>query len=336
MFFISLVDYLFYIYYKKGFKKDLIYYYRKMPFKDKEKLKEYSRQYYLNNKDKWKCKHNRKKSICIECGGGSICEHQKQKRYCKECGGSGICEHKKRKSRCVECEGSEICEHNKRKSTCVECKGSQICEHNKRKERCVECKGSQICEHQKIKSICKECGGGSICEHNRQKSQCKECGGSSICEHNKQKYTCIECGGNGICEHNRQKSQCKECNIFGYLVHLQRKRLYTILRNNNNISKTKPTIEYLDCSAEFFVEWIKNKFVDGMTFDNIHLDHIKPVTAFDLEDPDELLKCCHYSNFQPLLVCDNLQKSNKWSEEDNIFWNENIIYKDYTKIYLPV
>ena len=87
---------------------------------------------------------------------------------------------------------------------------------------------------------------------------------------------------------------------------------------------------------EFFVEWIKNKFVDGMTFDNIHLDHIKPVTAFDLEDPDELLKCCHYSNFQPLLVCDNLQKSNKWSEEDNIFWNENIIYKDYTKIYLPV
>ena len=64
----------------------------------------------------------------------------------------------------------------------------------------------------------------------------------------------------------------KSVTFFNYLVNLQRSRLYGILRNNN-ISKTKPTIEYLDCSGEFFVEWIKNKFVDGMTFNNIHLDH---------------------------------------------------------------
>ena len=81
MFFISLVDYLFYIYYKKGFKKDLIFYYKKMVYKNKEKLKEYRRQYYLNNKDKWnkKCEHNRKKSDCKECKGSQICEHQKKK-----------------------------------------------------------------------------------------------------------------------------------------------------------------------------------------------------------------------------------------------------------------
>ena len=74
-----------------------------MPFKDKEKLKEYRRQYYLNNKNKWKCEHN------------------------------------KRKSTCAECKGSQICEHNKRRSTCVECKGSQICEHDKIRSRCVDC-----------------------------------------------------------------------------------------------------------------------------------------------------------------------------------------------------
>ena len=169
----------------------------------------------------------------------------------------------------------------------------------------------------------------------KEKTTCKECGGGAICEHNRRRSICKECGGGAICEHKKEKNKCEKCNIFGYLVHLQRSRLYRILRNNN-ISKTKPTIEYLDCSAEFFVEWIKNKFNDNMTFDNIHLDHIKPVTAFNLEDPDELLKCCHYTNFQPLLVSDNLQKSNKWSEEDNKFWNDNIIYKDYTKIYLPV
>ena len=237
-----------------------------MVYKNKEKLKEYRRQYYLNNKDKWKCKHQKIKSQCKECGGSKICEHQKQKQTCRECG------------------GSEICEHNIRKQTCRECGGSGICEHNIRKQNCKECGGSSICEHNRIKFICKECGGSSICEHNKVKSKCVECGGGSICVHNKQKYSCIECGGSGLCEHQKEKNRCENCNIFSYLVNLQRKRLRDILRNNN-ISKTKPSIEYLDCSAVFFVEWIKNKFVDGMTFDNIHLDHIKPVTAFDLEDP---------------------------------------------------
>ena len=52
-----------------------------MVYKDKEKQKEYRRQYYLNNKDKWnkKCEHNRKKSDCKECKGSQICEHQKKK-----------------------------------------------------------------------------------------------------------------------------------------------------------------------------------------------------------------------------------------------------------------
>ena len=72
-----------------------------------------------------------------------------------------------------------------------------------------------------------------------------------------------------------------------------------------------------------------------MNFDNIHYDHIKPVSKFKLEDPDELLKCCHYTNFQPLLVVDNLEKSNKWSGEDEQFWNENIMYQEYLPLYYP-
>jgi hypothetical protein len=157
------------------------------------------------------CEHNRIKSECKECGGGSICEHNKRKSQCKECGGSQICEHNKEKSRCKECGGSQICEHNRQKSTCKECGGGSICEHNRIKSKCKECGGSQICEHNKEKSKCKECGGGSICEHNRIKSQCKECGGGSICEHNRIKSKCKECGGGSICEHNRIKSRCKEC-----------------------------------------------------------------------------------------------------------------------------
>jgi len=61
-----------------------------------------------NNKGKWfkncnncreiltesqKCVHDKRKSTCRECGGGSICEHDKIRTLCKECGGGSICEH---------------------------------------------------------------------------------------------------------------------------------------------------------------------------------------------------------------------------------------------------
>lgn len=58
------------------------------------------------------------------------------------------------------------------------------------------------------------------------------------------------------------------------------------------------------------------------------IDHIKPVSKFNLKEEKELKQCCHYTNLQPLLEKDNLSKSNKWSEEDEINWRNNIIQKD--------
>jgi hypothetical protein len=31
------------------------------------------------------CPHQRERSRCKECGGGSICQHQRQRSRCKEC-----------------------------------------------------------------------------------------------------------------------------------------------------------------------------------------------------------------------------------------------------------
>ena len=66
-----------------------------------------------------------------------------------------------------------------------------------------------------------------------------------------------------------------------------------------------------------------------MDFSNIHIDHIKPISKFNLDDEEEFLDCCHYTNLQPLLIQYNLSKNNKWTDEDNIFWNENIKGKEY-------
>jgi hypothetical protein len=90
------------------------------------------------------------------------------------------------------------------------------------------------------------------------------------------------------------------------------------------VGKTKSTVKYMDCTPEFFYKHIMSQMKEGMTLENIHLDHIKPVSRFDLTDLEEVHKCCHWSNIQPLLAIDNLKKSNKWSEEDEEYWKKNI------------
>ena len=71
-----------------------------------------------------------------------------------------------------------------------------------------------------------------------------------------------------------------------------------------------------------------------MTWDNIHTDHIKPISVFDLDDENEFLNCSNYTNLQLLLAKDNLEKHNKWSITSEIFWNENIKNNEnYIEIY---
>lgn len=210
------------------------------------------------------------------------------------------------------------------------------CPHNRYKTNCIDCGGGSICQHKKQKIYCKDCGGNAICEHNRVKYSCKDCKGSNICEHNKRKRLCVECKGSGICIHNKRQNSCKICDIRSYLIKLQRDCVRRILKTSTKIIKNKTTLEYIDCSIENFRIFIFNKMKSNMNINNIHLDHIKPVSCFNLDNETEFKECCHYTNFQPLLIEDNLKKSNNWSEKDDLFWRNNIIFNNnYIDIYIP-
>jgi len=61
---------------------------------------------------------------------------------------------------------------------------------------------------------------------------------------------------------------------------------------------------------------IEAQFKSGMTWENWsrtgwHLDHIKPLSSFDLSDRAQFLEACHYTNYQPLWAKDNLIKGKK-------------------------
>ena len=153
------------------------------------------------------------------------------------------------------------------------------------------------------------------------------------CEHNRAKNQCMRCKGKHICSHSRRKTLCKDCNPWSYFVNIQRTYIRDITRFPNR--KSRSDIPLLGCDREYFLRFQQSKLPEGETLEGKQWDHIKPSSAFKDRTDGELLKCCHYSNFQPLSPAENLKKGRKWSADDDTFWNENICGKAYNQIYIP-
>ena len=108
-------------------------------------------------------------------------------------------------------------------------------------------------------------------------------------------------------------------NVQYKLGQLLRYRLWISLKeqNSDNINSAK---ELLGCSKEELIEHLESQFSEGMTWENWslnswHIDHIRPVSSFDLSDPAQVKECFHYSNLQPLWAIDNLKKSDSWEPD---------------------
>lgn len=99
-----------------------------------------------------------------------------------------------------------------------------------------------------------------------------------------------------------------ETDSYFRFKHLMRTRLRIAIKKRY---KTGSAIKDLGCSGEQAYNYIQSLFKDGMTWDNYgkwHIDHIKPLSSFNLEDREQFLKAVNYKNLQPLWALDNLKK----------------------------
>lgn len=85
--------------------------------------------------------------------------------------------------------------------------------------------------------------------------------------------------------------------------------------------KTSKTEKLLGCTFMEFKDHIEKQFVEGMSWDNYsyrgwHVDHIKPISLFDLSKEDEQYRAFNYKNCQPLWAKDNLRKSNRYETNE--------------------
>lgn len=104
-----------------------------------------------------------------------------------------------------------------------------------------------------------------------------------------------------------------------------KKDLYLKERLTNNIRsrvskivsgsvKGSSAIKDLGCSIDELKSHLESKFQEEMSWDNYgdwHIDHIKPLSSFDLTDLIQFKQACHYTNLQPLWAKDNLEKGSK-------------------------
>jgi len=94
-----------------------------------------------------------------------------------------------------------------------------------------------------------------------------------------------------------------------------RSRIYLCLKRNK-IIKSQTLINLLGTNNMDLV-WshLKKQFKRGMTQKNHgkwHIDHIRPISSFNLHDPLQQRQCFHYKNMQPLWATDNLKKGNNY------------------------
>jgi hypothetical protein len=85
-------------------------------------------------------------------------------------------------------------------------------------------------------------------------------------------------------------------------------------------TKNSSVIRYLGCSIEQLKRHLESQFYpnpdtgDNMTWENYgfygwHIDHIKPLSSFDLTQEDEIKRAWDLSNLQPLWMKQNLIKN---------------------------
>ena len=61
------------------------------------------------------------------------------------------------------------------------------------------------------------------------------------------------------------------------------------------------------------MEFAHAKIWENYGFYGWHVDHIKALANFNLNNPEERKKAWHYTNLQPLWAKENLQKHSKFS-----------------------
>ena len=111
---------------------------------------------------------------------------------------------------------------------------------------------------------------------------------------------------------DRERKRMKE-DVGFRITKALRCRMFIAIRDG---AKKGSAVRDLGCTIDELKDYLEKKFKNGMSWanwkhDGWHIDHIIPLSRFDLTNRDDYLKACHYTNLQPLWAKENLAKGAK-------------------------
>ena len=133
--------------------------------------------------------------------------------------------------------------------------------------------------------------------------QCDVCKKSFIKTGPNQKYCSKKCQSKYHFKKKMQNPQHK-------LRHNLRSRLRkTIKGSKHGLSP----VRHLGCGVSELRLYLESKWLPDMSWENYglhgwHIDHIRPLSSFNLTIAEDFRMACHYTNLQPLWARDNLSK----------------------------
>jgi hypothetical protein len=108
----------------------------------------------------------------------------------------------------------------------------------------------------------------------------------------------------------RLRNRTKTDKLYAITCSL-RTRLYETIKNKDNMSYSK----IIKTSTENLINWFDYQFNENMNWDNYgkywNIDHVIPMSYFNLENKLDRDICLHWTNLRPLNSIENTEKSNK-------------------------
>ncbi len=96
-----------------------------------------------------------------------------------------------------------------------------------------------------------------------------------------------------------------ETDVNYRLIKNTRRRIHHALKGETKSSSSRET---LGIDIETYKRWIQFQMTPEMNWNNIHVDHVRSISSFDVSNDEELLQAFNWKNTQPLLKEDNLGK----------------------------
>jgi len=164
-------------------------------------------------------------------------------------------------------------------------------------------------EHRlKLIQMASEFKHNKVIERQKIKEEIQE---QTIGKNNKKCRTCKEIKHRDNFRHNRLK--CRTCERDEPLEKFKRSirsRIWKSLKRN----KEHHTIHYLGCDSKLYFKWMLS-YDENYTIENRgkewHIDHVIPLSRFDLDHITQQLLAFNWRNTMPLSVKENLSKNNR-------------------------